>query len=86
MPTFKENGINVDDSSVNFRGLMVPKGTPQAAIDHLTRTVPKMFEDKKTLGKMKQTNSPVRIMTRNEVIKMWKERQVYLSGLLKTLK
>ena len=86
VPTFKENNIGVDDSSVNFRGLMVPKGTPQKTIDYLARTVPEMFKDTKTLGKMKQTNSPVRIMTRDEVVEMWQERQVYLSELLKTLK
>jgi len=86
VPTFKELGIPVDNSSVNFRGLMVPKGTDAKIIEHLANTVPKMFNDKKTLGKMKQTNSPVRIMTRAEVISMWKERQVALTELLKDLK
>ena len=86
VPTLKELGIDVDNSSVNFRGLMVPKGTPQAIIDHLATTVPTMFNDKKTLGKMKQTNSPVRIMNRDEVIAMWTERQKALSELLAELK
>ncbi|MCP4765434.1 MAG: tripartite tricarboxylate transporter substrate binding protein [Gammaproteobacteria bacterium] len=86
VPTFKELGIPVDNSSVNFRGLMVPKGTPQEVIDHLAKTVPIMFNDSKTLGKMQQTNSPVRIMSRDEVIAMWKERQSALSELLKDLK
>lgn len=86
VPTLKEQGIDVDNSSVNFRGLMVPKGTPQNVIDHLANTVPKMFTDKKTMGKMKQTNSPVKIMSRSEVVAMWKERQEALSVLLKDLK
>jgi len=86
VPTLMELGILVDNSSVNFRGLMVPKGTPANVISHLEKTVPVMFNDKKTLGKMKQTNSPVRIMTRNEVIAMWKERQSALTELLKDLK
>lgn len=86
VPTLKELGIDVDNSSVNFRGLMVPKGTPQAVIDHLANTVPTMFNDEKTLGKMKQTNSPVKIMSRDEVIAMWKERQKSLSVLLQNLK
>ncbi len=86
VPTLKELGIDVDNSSVNFRGLMVPKGTPKNVIDHLAKTVPKMFSDKKTLGKMKQTNSPVKIMSRDEVIAMWKERQKALAVLLKKLK
>ena len=86
VPTFKELGIPVDNSSVNFRGLMVPKGTPADVIAYLAKTVPVMFNDKNTLGKMKQTNSPVRIMNRDEVLAMWKERQVSLSELLKGLK
>jgi len=86
VPTLKELGIDVDNASVNFRGLMVPKGTPQNVIDHLAATVPGMFGDAKTLGKMKQTNSPVRIMNRDEVLAMWAERQTTLTELLATLK
>lgn len=80
--TLKEAGVDVDDSSVNFRGLMVPKGTPQNIVDYLASKVPAMFNDKKTQKKMKSTNSPSRILTRDEVITMWKERQAYLTGLL----
>ena len=35
---------------------------------------------------MKQTNSPVRIMNRDEVLAMWQERQTALTELLATLK
>ena len=86
VPTFKELGIDVDDSSVNFRGLMVPLGTPPEVIDYLASKVPAMFNDKKTQGKMKLTNSPSRIMDRDQVIAMWTERQNYLNDLLKDLK
>jgi len=30
VPTFIELNVNIDDSSVNYRGLMVPKGTPSS--------------------------------------------------------
>ena len=86
VPTFKENGINVDDSSVNFRGIMVPKGTPQPVIDMLAANVPKMFEDKKVKAKMKDGGSPLHIMTRDQVIKMFQARQKYLETLLKELR
>lgn len=86
VPTLKEAGIDVDNSSVNFRGLMVPSGTPQEVIDHLAKTVPIMFNDKKTLGKMKQTNSPVNIMDRDAVLAMWADRQAALTELLSELK
>jgi tripartite-type tricarboxylate transporter receptor subunit TctC len=86
VPTFKEKGIDVDDSSVNFRGVVLPKGTPQAIIDKCADVFPKMFNDKKILGKMKESGSPVRVMDRAAVQKMFKERQAYLTELLKELK
>ena len=48
VPTLMESGVDVDDSSVNFRGLMVPAGTPQDVIDFLASKTPDMFNDKKT--------------------------------------
>jgi tripartite-type tricarboxylate transporter receptor subunit TctC len=86
VPTLMESGVDVDDSSVNFRGLMVPAGTPQDVVDYLASKVPAMFNEKKTQGKMKSTNSPSRVMSRDEVIAMWSERQVYLTELLAGLK
>ena len=86
VPTFMEQGINVDDSSVNFRGIMARKGTPNKAISYLSERMPMMFEDKKTLKKMNSAGSPVRIIKRDEVIKMWKEREAYLKVLLSDLK
>ena len=85
VPTFMESGIDVDDSSVNFRGIMAPKGTPPEIIALLAERVPKMFGEKRTLSKMKSTGSPSRIMNRAEVQAMWKERQAYLTVLLKDL-
>ncbi|MDG1869843.1 MAG: tripartite tricarboxylate transporter substrate binding protein [Candidatus Thioglobus sp.] len=82
VPTLMESGVDVDDSSVNFRGLMVPAGTPQDVIDFLASKTPDMFNDTKTQGKMKSTNSPARVMTRDQVISMWNERQAYLTDLL----
>ena len=86
VPTFKENGIDVDDSSVNFRGIMVPKGTPQPVIDMLAKEVPKMFHDKHVIAKMKAGGSPLHIMDRAQVEKMFKARQAYLVALLKELR
>ncbi len=84
--TFKEYGINVDDSSVNFRGVAFPKGVPQPIIDKCAEIFPRMFKDKKVIKKMKASGSPMRVMTRPEVIKMFQEREAYLKGLLKKLK
>ena len=86
VPTLKEAGYDVDDSSVNFRGIMAPKGTPPEVIEKLTKAVPEMFAHKNAAAQMKAGGSPVRIMSREEVAKMWADRQVYLADLLKDLK
>ena len=86
VPTFKENGIPVDDSSVNFRGVMVRKGTPPEVIAMLAKNVPIMFKDKKVVAKMKAGGSPLHIMTREQVQKMFQARQKYLEALLKELR
>ncbi|MCH9852385.1 MAG: tripartite tricarboxylate transporter substrate binding protein, partial [Alphaproteobacteria bacterium] len=86
VPTLLEQKIKVDDSSVNFRGIMVPKGTPKAVIDKLSATFPEIFKNARVAKQMSAGGSPVRIMTRDEVIAMWKEREDYLKILLKDLK
>ncbi|MEE9321179.1 MAG: tripartite tricarboxylate transporter substrate binding protein [Granulosicoccus sp.] len=86
VPTLMEAGIDVDDSSVNFRGLMVPKGTPQETIDMLAAKVPDMFAHAKVAKQMAAGGSPIRIMQRDEVLQMWADRQAYLTELLAGLK
>ena len=86
VPTFKEKGVNIDDSSVNFRGIMAPKGTPAKVISFLEERVPLMFANKRRVEKkMKDGGSPLRIMNRKEVQAMWKKRQRDLTALLKDL-
>ena len=86
VPTLKEAGYDVDDSSVNFRGIMVPKGTPPEVIDKLAKAVPEMFAHKNVAKQMAAGGSPIKIMNREEVAKMWADRQAYLADLLKDLK
>lgn len=84
--TFKEMGLDVDDSSVNFRGVVLPKGAPEAVIKKCAEVFPKMFNNKKTLKKMEASGSPVKVMDREAVIKMFKAREMYLTKLLAELK
>ena len=84
-PTFLEQDVQVDNSSVNFRGVMAPKGTPPEVVAFLAEKVPEMFNNSRVLNKMKAGGSPVRIMNRDEVLAMWRERREYLSELLKGL-
>ena len=85
VPTLMEAGYNVDNSSVNFRGLMVRKGTPQEIIDKLAQKVPEMFAHARVAKRMKAGGSPMKIMTRAEVQAMWAEREKFLAELLKGL-
>lgn len=86
VPTLQEAGYDIDNSSVNFRGVMVPKGTPQGIIDMLAAKVPEMFSHTSVAGKMKAGGSPMHIMTREEVQAMWAARTVTLKELLSDLK
>jgi len=84
--TSKEMGVDVDDSSVNLRGIAFPKGVPQDIIDKRAEILPKMFKDQKGINKMKASESPRRVMTRSQVISMFQERENYLGQLRKKLK
>jgi tripartite-type tricarboxylate transporter receptor subunit TctC len=82
VPTMKEQGFEIDNASVNFRGVMVPKGTPQPIIDKLAEIVPTMFENGRVQGKMQAGGSPMHVMTRDEVLEMWAAREATLKELL----
>jgi len=86
VPTMKEAGFDVDNSSVNFRGVMVPKGTDPAIIEKLAAVVPAMFENARVAKQMKAGGSPMHIMTRDEVLEMWAAREETLKDLLAGLK
>jgi tripartite-type tricarboxylate transporter receptor subunit TctC len=61
---------------------MVPKGTPQEAIDKLAAVMPAMFADPNVAKQMEAGGSPMKVMTRDEVIEMWAARQKTLEKLL----
>ena len=82
VPTMMEQGLDVDNASVNFRGVMVPKGTPQEVIDKLAATVPEMFKNSRVASKMQAGGSPMLVMNREEVQAMWAKRQETLQALL----
>ncbi len=86
VPTLKEAGYDVDDSSVNYRGIMAKKGTPPEVIEKLAKAVPEMFAHDRVAKQMAAGGSPIKIMSRDEVAKMWADRQAYLADLLKDLK
>ncbi|MFK7892397.1 MAG: tripartite tricarboxylate transporter substrate binding protein [Granulosicoccus sp.] len=86
VPTLQEAGIDVDNASVNFRGVMVPKGTPDEIIAMLAEKVPAMFGNARVAKQMQAGGSPMKIMNREEVQDMWAARQETLTELLADLK
>lgn len=82
VPTMMEAGLDVDDASVNFRGIMAPKGTPDEILEQLAATLPAMFESSRVADKMKAGGSPMHVMTRDEVKAMWIAREETLKELL----
>jgi tripartite-type tricarboxylate transporter receptor subunit TctC len=82
VPTMIEQGFDIDNASVNFRGVMVPKGTPQTVIDHLAAIVPTMFENGRVQSRMAAGGSPMHIMTRDEGLERGAARQTTLEELL----
>lgn len=86
VPTLMESGVDVDNASVNFRGVMVPKETPEDIIAFLAEKVPAMFADDRVAKQMAAGGSPIKIMTREEVLEMWAAREETLGELLAGLK
>ena len=86
VPTMMEAGYEVDNASVNFRGVMAPKGTDPEVIAMLAEKVPAMFASDRVSNQMTAGGSPMKIMSREEVQEMWSARQETLTELLADLK
>lgn len=82
VPTFTELGYpQVDDTSVNLRGLALPRGTDKATVDKAAAVVLKMFQSPKIKESMAMGGCPMKVMSRDQVIQMFKDRQKTLSVL-----
>lgn len=82
VPTFIEQGVDVDDTSTNFRGLGVPTGTDPAIIEKLADSYFAQLSDPEVREKMEASGSPLRPMTREEARTMWDERAAFLESAL----
>ena len=81
--TFMELGYDIDNSSVNFRGFAFPAGVPKEIIEYAAKVVPAMFNDPAVVSKMKESGSPLTIMNREEVQKLFAHQKAVLTELLK---
>lgn len=81
-PTFMELGYEIDNTSVNFRGFALPAGVPREIVDYAAKVVPAMFNDPMVVEKMRDSGSPLHIMTREEVQKLFAAQKAALTELL----
>lgn len=82
VPIASEFDLDIDSSSVNYRGIMAPAGVPGEVIERMSSVLPGMFEHRRVAQRMKATGSPLKIMDRAAVQEMWAERQATLEQLL----
>lgn len=84
VPTFKELGYDIDNSSVNFRGFAFPAGVPKEIVEYAAKQVEAMFKDPMVASKMKEAGSPMNVLPREEVQKMIAQQKAVLTKLLIT--
>lgn len=86
VPTLKELGYDVDDASVNYRGYAMPKGVDPAIIEKAAKITPAMFNDPEVVKRMKDSGSPMLVLSRDEVLELFRNKQKTLQILLQDLK
>jgi len=86
VPTFLEQGVDVDNSSVNYRGIILPKGTDPAIIAQCEKAFLAMFADKRVKELMAQSGSPMHILNREQTIELFRKVQQNLKVLLKDIR
>ena len=80
--TFQELGYDIDNTSVNFRGFAFPAGVPAEIVEFAAKTVEAMFNDPMVVSKMKESGSPLTVIPRAEVKKIFAQQKAVLSELL----
>ena len=83
-PTFMELGVDIDNTSVNFRGFALPAGVSEEIVEFAAKTVEAMFNDPMVVAKMKESGSPLNIIPRAEVKKFMAHQKAVLTELLLT--
>ncbi|QJT09842.1 tripartite tricarboxylate transporter substrate binding protein [Oceanidesulfovibrio marinus] len=86
VPTFIEEGIEVDNSSVNYRGIILPKGVDQETIDACEKALVAMFNTPKVKDLMAQSGSPLLVLNRQQTIELFAKVKKNLQELLKDIK
>jgi len=86
VPTFKEQGFDIDNSSVNYRGVILPKGTAPAIIAKCEKAFLEQFNSPKVKELMAQSGSPMHILNREQTLQLFTKIQGNLKVLLQDIK
>jgi tripartite-type tricarboxylate transporter receptor subunit TctC len=86
VPTFMEQDVDVDNSSVNYRGIFLPKGADPAVIAKCEKAFLEMFNDKKVKELMGQSGSPMFVLDRQQTVELFTKVKKNLEALLKDIK
>ena len=86
VPTFLEQGVDVDNASVNYRGIILPKGVDPAVIAKCEKACVDMFSSGKVKKLMEQSGSPMHVLNREQTQKLFAKLQKSLEVLLKDLR
>ncbi|MBO4317646.1 MAG: tripartite tricarboxylate transporter substrate binding protein [Mailhella sp.] len=83
VPTFIELGYkSMDNSTTNYRGLAFPAGVDKAIIEKAAKAAYAMCNDPLVIEKFKETKTPYKILKREEVLAIFKQREALLKELL----
>lgn len=85
VPTFIEAGYDVDDASVNFRGVMTRSGVPEERLDYLSEKMVDMFNDEEVVAQMEKGGATMRVMDRAEMKDMWQRRSAFITELFEEI-
>jgi tripartite-type tricarboxylate transporter receptor subunit TctC len=83
VPTFQELGFQIDDTSVNRRGIFLPKGVPAPIIERCAEGFQKMFKKPEVQQKMKDAGVPMEVLSRDEILAQFKKNDELLKEALK---
>ncbi len=83
VPTFIEMGYKtMDNSTTNYRGLAFPKGVDEKIIEQAAAAAYAMCNDPAAIEKFKETKTPYKILKREEVKEIFKQREALLKQVL----
>ena len=78
--------MEVDNSSVNYRGIFLPKGTDPAVIEKCEHAFMDMFQTAKVKSLMTQSGSPMFVLDRQQTAELFAKVKKNLQELLKDIK